>query len=68
MLILSRKRGESILIGEDIEVFVTEIRDGKVRLGIIWLTSLSIHRKERYRVRRVESSCSDSPLERALFS
>ena len=34
MLMLSRKRGEAICIGPDIVVHVSEIRGGKVRLGI----------------------------------
>ena len=34
MLILSRKKGESIKIGDDIEIFVSEIKGDKVRLGI----------------------------------
>jgi carbon storage regulator CsrA len=34
MLVLTRKSDQSILIGDDIEIMVTEIRQGKVRLGI----------------------------------
>lgn len=34
MLVLSRKKHESIVIGEDIEISIVEVRGGKVRLGI----------------------------------
>lgn len=34
MLVLTRRRGEKLLIGEDITIVVLEIRDGKVSLGI----------------------------------
>ena len=47
MLILSRKRGQSIVIGDDIEVLVTDIGDGKVRLGINGPISLPVHLAER---------------------
>lgn len=46
MLVLSRKRSEEIVIGNDVKVVVVEIRDGKVRLGITAPPAVSIHRKE----------------------
>ncbi len=48
MLVLSRFRDESIMIGEDIEVMIIDIRHGKVRLGITAPKSVSIHRREVY--------------------
>lgn len=48
MLILSRKKGESIKIGDDIEIFVTEIKGDKVRLGISAPEHLKISRTELY--------------------
>lgn len=48
MLILARRRGESIMIGDDIEVRVIDIGDGKVRLGFTGPASRSVHRRERY--------------------
>lgn len=50
MLILSRKRGESIMIGDDVEVRVVDIGDGKVRLGVTSPASVPIHQRERYEV------------------
>ena len=46
MLILSRKRNESILIGDNVEVVVLEIRGDKVRLGIEADKVVPIHRRE----------------------
>ena len=48
MLILSRKKGESIKIGDDIEIFVAEIKGDKVRLGISAPESMKICRPELY--------------------
>lgn len=49
MLILSRKPGESIMIGDDIEVHLIEMEDGKVKLGIDAPKNIDILRKELYR-------------------
>ena len=46
MLILSRKKGESIKIGDDIEIFVAEIKGDKVRLGISAPDDMKICRTE----------------------
>lgn len=48
MLILSRKEDESIIIGDNIEIKVLEIKDGKVRLGIEAPKNVDILRKELY--------------------
>jgi carbon storage regulator len=48
MLVLSRQRDESIMIGDDVEVTVIEIRGDKVRLGINAPKEISVHRKEVY--------------------
>lgn len=48
MLVLSRKKHESIVINDDIVITVVEIRDGKIRLGISAPADVSIHRKEVY--------------------
>jgi len=47
MLILSRKRGESIMIGDDVEVRIVDIGDGKVRLGVTGPASVPVHQRER---------------------
>lgn len=46
MLILSRKKDESIVIGDNIEVTVISIEEGKVKLGISAPKDIDIHRKE----------------------
>ena len=48
MLVLSRKKEESIIIDENIEIMVVGIQDGKVKLGIKAPKNIEIHRKEIY--------------------
>jgi carbon storage regulator len=48
MLVLTRQRNESILIGDDVVITVIEIRGQKVRLGIDAPIELSVHREEVY--------------------
>jgi carbon storage regulator len=48
MLVLTRCKDESIMIGEDIEILIVDIRGKKVRLGIIAPKSVPVHRKEVY--------------------
>jgi carbon storage regulator len=49
MLILTRKPGESILIGDDLEVTITSIDQNKVRVGIKGPAHIPIYREELYR-------------------
>lgn len=46
MLVLSRHRDESIMIGDEIVVTIVDIRGDKVRLGINAPTSVPVHRQE----------------------
>lgn len=48
MLVLSRKKNESIVINDDITVVVVEIRGDKVRLGIEMPSHNTLHRREVY--------------------
>ena len=48
MLVLSRQRDETIMIGDDIEITIVDIRGDKVRLGINAPTHIPVHRKEVY--------------------
>ena len=48
MLVLSRQKDESIVIGDDVEVTIVDVRGDKVRLGINAPRSISVHRKEIY--------------------
>ncbi len=48
MLVLSRKKNESIVINNDITVVVVEIRGDKVRLGVEAPKEVPVHRREVY--------------------
>ncbi|MDR1960063.1 MAG: carbon storage regulator CsrA [Planctomycetaceae bacterium] len=48
MLVLSRKKNESIVINDNITIVVVEIRGDKVRLGIEAPKDVPVHRKEIY--------------------
>ncbi|RMF43743.1 MAG: carbon storage regulator [Planctomycetota bacterium] len=48
MLVLSRHRDESIMIGDDVVITVVDIRGDKVRLGIEAPQSIPVHRQEVY--------------------
>lgn len=48
MLVITRKKGESILIGDDIEIKITKIEDGSVKLAISAPKEKMILRKEVY--------------------
>ncbi|MFA6186655.1 MAG: carbon storage regulator CsrA [Phycisphaerae bacterium] len=46
MLVLSRQKNESIMIGDDVEITIVDVRGDKVRLGITAPKSISVHRRE----------------------
>jgi carbon storage regulator len=48
MLVLSRHRDESIMVGDDIVITVVDIRGDKVRLGIQAPSNIAVHRREVY--------------------
>lgn len=50
MLVLSRQKDESIMIGDDVEVTIVDVRGDKVRLGITAPKSVPVHRREVYEV------------------
>ncbi len=55
MLVLSRHRDETIIIGDEIELTVVDIRGDKVRLGIKAPSHIAVHRKEVYEAIRREN-------------
>ena len=55
MLVLSRQRDETIMIGDEIEITVVDIRGDKVRLGITAPTRIAVHRKEVYEAIKLEN-------------
>lgn len=48
MLVLTRKKNESIVVGDNIEITVVDIQGDQVRIGINAPKNVSIHRKEIY--------------------
>jgi cytosine/creatinine deaminase len=58
MLVLTRQRDDSIMIGDEIEVRVVDIRGDKVRLGITAPRSVSVHRREIYEQIRDENKAA----------
>lgn len=55
MLVLSRQRDETIMIGDDVEITIVDIRGDKVRLGITAPRQIQVHRKEVYDAIRREN-------------
>lgn len=49
MLILTRRVGERLMVGDDIEVTVLGVKGGQVRVGINAPSDVSVHREEIYR-------------------
>ena len=64
MLILTRKSGESITIGDDVKITVVEVKGKQVRIGIDAPRSYMIHREEGYRSIQEENrrAAKESPL------
>jgi len=61
MLVLSRKKNESIVINNDITIVVVEIRGDKVRLGVEAPKEVPVHRREVYdAIKRNSAVQSDS--------
>ena len=64
MLVLSRRRDESIMIGEEISIKIVDVRGDKVRLGIDAPSSISVHREEVFQAIQNEQTPEErtSPL------
>jgi carbon storage regulator len=63
MLVLSRKKNESIIINDDITIVVVEIRGDKVRLGVEAPKEVPVHRNEVYEaIRRNQQKPDESSL------
>jgi len=65
MLVLSRQRDESIMIGDDVEIIIVDVRGDKVRLGITAPKDIPVHRREIYdAIQREKGQKKDSPEEK----
>jgi len=63
MLVLSRKKNESIIINDDITIVVVEIRGDKVRLGVEAPKEVPVHRNEVYEaIRRNQQKDGGEPV------
>ena len=60
MLVLTRKKNESIVIGDDIVITVVEIKPDKVRCGIEAPSNVPVHRREVYEAIKREEHGYDS--------
>jgi len=64
MLVLSRQRDETIMIGDEVEITIVDIRGDKVRLGIDAPRDVTVHREEVYEaIKREQDHQEDSPVE-----
>ncbi|TWT77007.1 Carbon storage regulator [Posidoniimonas polymericola] len=61
MLVLSRKKNESIVINDDITIVVVEIRGDKVRLGVEAPKEVPVHRNEVYEAIRRSQQAEAGP-------
>jgi carbon storage regulator len=61
MLVLSRKKNESIVINNDITIVVVEIRGDKVRLGVEAPKEVPVHRREVYDAIKRNEAANQAP-------
>ncbi|MHC4387283.1 MAG: carbon storage regulator CsrA [Planctomycetota bacterium] len=65
MLVLSRQKDESIMIGDDVEITIVDVRGDKVRLGITAPKEIPVHRREVYEaIQREKNEQKDQQPER----
>lgn len=65
MLILTRRAGETLIIGDDVRVKVLEVKGQQVRIGVTAPREVSVHREEIYeRIRQAEGEAgSGQPMD-----
>jgi carbon storage regulator len=64
MLVLSRQKDQTIMIGDLVEITIVEVRGDKVRLGITAPVSIPVHRKEVYQaIQRENQEASRAALD-----
>lgn len=65
MLVLTRRKGESIILGDDVEVKILELHGSQVKIGVQAPQSLSVHRKEVYLAIQRENKAAAESAEKA---
>ena len=68
MLVLTRKEDESIMIGDDIEVKVLDVKESQVKLGIVAPRQVAVHRREVYLAIEAENAHAASADEAESIS
>jgi carbon storage regulator len=63
MLVLSRQKDESIMIGENVEITIVDVRGDKVRLGITAPKEIPVHRREVFDAIKREQNAKQSEQE-----
>jgi carbon storage regulator len=63
MLILTRRVGESLKVGEDVTVTVLGVKGNQVRVGIAAPKSVAVHREEIFERIKLERATSEPPVE-----
>lgn len=61
MLVLTRKENESIMIGDEIEVKVLDLKDSQVKIGISAPRDVAVHRREVYLAIQAENAEAAAP-------
>ncbi|MCA9410751.1 MAG: carbon storage regulator CsrA [Candidatus Omnitrophica bacterium] len=68
MLVLSRKKDEVIMVGDDIEITLVDIRGDQVKIGVSAPRSVSIHRKEIYDAIQQENKAAAQASKQSVAS
>jgi carbon storage regulator len=68
MLVLTRRSGESVMIGDDVVVTVLEVRGDVIRLGIGAPRDIQVHREEVYRELQAANQEAASPTDDAVLA
>ncbi len=68
MLVLTRRAGESVMVGDDVVITVLEVRGEVIRLGIRAPREIQVHREEIYRELQAANREAASPSDDAVLA
>lgn len=60
MLVLSRQKGESFMVGDEVKITILDVRGDKIRLGITAPKEIPVHRQEVYDLIHAEEKPHDN--------